>query len=134
MFILYLLGCRVVKLPETDGSFAERPSYASYTVQHRTTEVPGSNFCEIFLRKKHCFGNCCHVFTQTTLLTSSTVTPSAVCWTPTSEIYVGCVEGFLLHVDPENLSVSILYNPKGIRNLVAFVELVKLIAIFFSSW
>ncbi|XP_024152619.1 cilia- and flagella-associated protein 43 isoform X2 [Oryzias melastigma] len=77
---------RVVKLPETDGSFAERPSYASYTVQHRTTE--------------------------TTLLTSSTVTPSAVCWTPTSEIYVGCVEGFLLHVDPENLSVSILYNPK----------------------
>uniref|UniRef100_A0A3P9LZE7 Cilia- and flagella-associated protein 43 n=1 Tax=Oryzias latipes TaxID=8090 RepID=A0A3P9LZE7_ORYLA len=122
---------RVVKLPQTDGSFAERPSYTSYTVTCQQwfgrdpppiTEVSMCNynhimtiniFCKLFLINNclvtvafHC------VFTQTTPLTSSTVTPSAVCWTPTSDIYVGCVEGFLLQVDPENLSVSIFHNPK----------------------
>uniref|UniRef100_A0A3P9LZI2 Cilia- and flagella-associated protein 43 n=1 Tax=Oryzias latipes TaxID=8090 RepID=A0A3P9LZI2_ORYLA len=86
---------RVVKLPQTDGSFAERPSYTSYTVT-----------CQQW------FGRDPPPITETTPLTSSTVTPSAVCWTPTSDIYVGCVEGFLLQVDPENLSVSIFHNPK----------------------
>uniref|UniRef100_UPI003AAA87D7 cilia- and flagella-associated protein 43 n=1 Tax=Centroberyx gerrardi TaxID=166262 RepID=UPI003AAA87D7 len=39
------------------------------------------------------------------------LTPTAICWTATSELYVGCKEGFLLLVDPESLSVSVLFNP-----------------------
>ncbi|XP_023144342.2 cilia- and flagella-associated protein 43 isoform X1 [Amphiprion ocellaris] len=43
--------------------------------------------------------------------TRARLTPSAICWTATSELYVGCEEGFLLLVDPESLSVSLLFNP-----------------------
>lgn len=52
-----------------------------------------------------------HVFTQTKLCTKARLTPTAICWTATSELYVGCAEGFLLLVDPESLSVSVLFNP-----------------------
>lgn len=52
-----------------------------------------------------------HVFTQTKLCTKARLTPTAICWTATSELYVGCAEGFLLLVDPESLSVSVLVNP-----------------------
>ncbi|XP_051815918.1 cilia- and flagella-associated protein 43 isoform X3 [Acanthochromis polyacanthus] len=48
---------------------------------------------------------------MTKLCTRARLTPSAICWTATSELYVGCVEGFLLLVEPESLSVSVLFNP-----------------------
>ncbi|XP_014828534.1 PREDICTED: cilia- and flagella-associated protein 43 [Poecilia mexicana] len=41
------------------------------------------------------------------------VTPSTVCWTATSQLCVGCAEGYLLLVDPESLSVSVLFDPKA---------------------
>lgn len=53
------------------------------------------------------------VFVQSSLAIGATVTPSALCWTATSQLYVGCAEGYLLLVDPENLSVSVLFNPAG---------------------
>lgn len=43
--------------------------------------------------------------------TRARLTPSAICWTATSKLYVGCAEGFLLLVDPESHSVSVLFNP-----------------------
>uniref|UniRef100_A0A3B4YYF0 Cilia- and flagella-associated protein 43 n=1 Tax=Seriola lalandi dorsalis TaxID=1841481 RepID=A0A3B4YYF0_SERLL len=52
-----------------------------------------------------------HVFTQTKLCTKARLTPTAICWTATSELYVGCAEGFLLLVDPESFFVSVLFNP-----------------------
>uniref|UniRef100_A0A3Q0R7J7 Cilia- and flagella-associated protein 43 n=1 Tax=Amphilophus citrinellus TaxID=61819 RepID=A0A3Q0R7J7_AMPCI len=36
--------------------------------------------------------------------TRARLTPSAICWTATSELYVGCAEGFLLLADPESRS------------------------------
>ncbi|KAM4730166.1 cilia- and flagella-associated protein 43 [Anableps anableps] len=48
---------------------------------------------------------------ESLLSTRATLTPSAVCWAATSQLYVGCVEGYLLVVDIENLSVSVLFNP-----------------------
>ncbi|XP_048865310.1 cilia- and flagella-associated protein 43 isoform X2 [Brienomyrus brachyistius] len=36
--------------------------------------------------------------------------PSAICWTSSSEIYVGCKNGHLLKVQPDNKSVSILVD------------------------
>ncbi len=51
-----------------------------------------------------------YLFTQSKLLTKARLTPTAICWTATSELYVCCAEGFLLLVDPESLSVSVLFN------------------------
>uniref|UniRef100_M4AER9 Cilia- and flagella-associated protein 43 n=1 Tax=Xiphophorus maculatus TaxID=8083 RepID=M4AER9_XIPMA len=45
------------------------------------------------------------VFKQPTV---ATVTPSTVCWTVTSQLCVGCAEGYLLLVDPQSLSISVL--------------------------
>ncbi|KAM3862960.1 cilia- and flagella-associated protein 43-like [Diretmus argenteus] len=42
------------------------------------------------------------------------LTPTATCWTATSQLYVGCKEGFLLLVDPESLTVSVLFNPTAV--------------------
>uniref|UniRef100_A0A8C2Z7C1 Cilia- and flagella-associated protein 43 n=1 Tax=Cyclopterus lumpus TaxID=8103 RepID=A0A8C2Z7C1_CYCLU len=41
---------------------------------------------------------------ESIVVLSPRLTPSAICWTPTSMLYVGCVEGFLLLVDPESRS------------------------------
>uniref|UniRef100_A0A3B3R9V8 Cilia- and flagella-associated protein 43 n=1 Tax=Paramormyrops kingsleyae TaxID=1676925 RepID=A0A3B3R9V8_9TELE len=38
--------------------------------------------------------------------------PSAICWTASSELYVGCKNGHLLKVHPDNKSVSILVDSK----------------------
>ncbi|KAM7408596.1 hypothetical protein PAMA_002353 [Pampus argenteus] len=53
----------------------------------------------------------------TKLCTKARLTPTAICWTATSELYVGCEEGFLLLVDPESLSVSVLFNPTSVDAL-----------------
>ncbi|XP_024916858.1 cilia- and flagella-associated protein 43 isoform X2 [Cynoglossus semilaevis] len=47
----------------------------------------------------------------TKLFTRNRLTPTAICWTTTSELLVGCAEGFLLLIDPESLSLSVLFNP-----------------------
>ncbi|XP_028325420.1 cilia- and flagella-associated protein 43 isoform X2 [Gouania willdenowi] len=51
--------------------------------------------------------------TPKTSIKARLLTPSAICWTASSELYVGCEEGFLFLVDPDSLSVSLLYNPKS---------------------
>ncbi|XP_023698358.2 cilia- and flagella-associated protein 43 isoform X1 [Paramormyrops kingsleyae] len=38
--------------------------------------------------------------------------PSAICWTASSELYVGCKNGHLLKVHPDNKSASILVDSK----------------------
>uniref|UniRef100_A0A672KDQ7 Cilia- and flagella-associated protein 43 n=1 Tax=Sinocyclocheilus grahami TaxID=75366 RepID=A0A672KDQ7_SINGR len=38
--------------------------------------------------------------------------PSAICWSTSSDLYVGSKEGFLLCVDPDTLLVSVLYKPQ----------------------
>ncbi|TNM99309.1 hypothetical protein fugu_012342 [Takifugu bimaculatus] len=45
--------------------------------------------------------------------TKAKLTPAAVCWTATSELYVTCAQGFLLLVDPESLYVSVQFNPSS---------------------
>ena len=50
--------------------------------------------------------------------------PSTICWTASSELYVGCQEGHLLQVDPDSLAVSVLFNPSGTPCcLIAFFTL-----------
>lgn len=38
--------------------------------------------------------------------------PSAICWSTSSDLFVGCKEGFLLCVNPDTLLVSVLYKPQ----------------------
>uniref|UniRef100_A0A3B5KH85 Cilia- and flagella-associated protein 43 n=1 Tax=Takifugu rubripes TaxID=31033 RepID=A0A3B5KH85_TAKRU len=52
-----------------------------------------------------------NMFTQPEVCTKAKLTPAAVCWTATSELYVTCAQGFLLLVDPESLDVSVQFNP-----------------------
>lgn len=51
------------------------------------------------------------MFTQPEVCTKAKLTPAAICWTTTSELYVTCAQGFLLLVDPESLYVSVQFNP-----------------------
>uniref|UniRef100_A0A3Q3QZY7 Cilia- and flagella-associated protein 43 n=1 Tax=Monopterus albus TaxID=43700 RepID=A0A3Q3QZY7_MONAL len=95
-------------LPATDGSFVERLEHTSYTVSDKLPyygpEMASSAISGLKGDKTE---------TNTLSPTICLLTPTAICWTATSQLYVGCEEGFLLLVDPESLSVSVLINPKG---------------------
>ncbi|XP_042289784.1 cilia- and flagella-associated protein 43 isoform X1 [Thunnus maccoyii] len=103
----HLLKPSVIELPATDGSFVERLWPTSHTVSKQFTyfgpEMPPSAIIGLRGDKAESI--------VTNLCTKARLTPAAICWTATSELYVGCKEGFLLLVDPERLSVSVLFNP-----------------------
>ncbi|XP_029377676.1 cilia- and flagella-associated protein 43 [Echeneis naucrates] len=105
----HVLKSRVVKLPAKDGSSAEGLVPTSYSVRNKLPyfgpEMLPSAISGLNL-------NCTpHLFTWTKHSTENRLTPTAICWTTTSELYVGCEDGFLLLLDPENLSVSVLLKP-----------------------
>ncbi|XP_074532554.1 cilia- and flagella-associated protein 43 isoform X2 [Halichoeres trimaculatus] len=91
----------VINLPASDGSFVETwtPIFNTYF----GPEMPPSAIAGLQGDKAESI--------VTKLCTKARLTPAAICWTPKSELYVGCTEGFLLLVDPEILSVSVLFNP-----------------------
>ncbi|CAG6016962.1 unnamed protein product [Menidia menidia] len=101
----HILKPRAIQLPTTDASSVERcPS----TLHNLSTKLPYDlpEVDSLGLRSSMALG-----VVETSVSTRTTVTPSAICWTATSELYVGCAEGFLLLIDPESLSVSALFNP-----------------------
>ncbi|XP_034040088.1 cilia- and flagella-associated protein 43 [Thalassophryne amazonica] len=103
----HMLKPSVIELPATDGSFVQRSDTPSYAVSDRFTyfgpEMPPSAISGVTGDKSESI--------VTKLCSKSRLTPAAFCWTATSLLYVGCVEGFLLLVDLENLSVSVVFNP-----------------------
>nr|XP_046257140.1 cilia- and flagella-associated protein 43 isoform X2 [Scatophagus argus] len=103
----HVLKPSVIELPATDGSFVERLVSTSRTVSDELPyygpEMPPTAISGI---KGHTAESI-----VTKLCTKARLTPTAICWTTTSELYVGCAEGFLLLVDTESLSVSVLFNP-----------------------
>ncbi|GAA6111102.1 cilia- and flagella-associated protein 43-like [Tachysurus ichikawai] len=50
------------------------------------------------------------------------LSPSAICWSVSSDLYVGTNEGFLLLVNIESLLVSILYNPHTKQSPTDYIE------------
>ncbi|KAL3971951.1 peroxiredoxin 1 [Sarotherodon galilaeus] len=82
---LHVLQPSTIELPAPDGTFSE-------------SQAPSSQNVSNIMAKLH-------------QRTRARLTPSAICWTATSKLYVGCAEGFLLLVDPESHSVSVLFNP-----------------------
>ncbi|KAA8583707.1 hypothetical protein FQN60_014915 [Etheostoma spectabile] len=103
----HVLKPSVIELPATDGSFVETLVPTSHTVRDKLPyfglEMPPSAISGLKGDKAESI--------LTKLCTKARLTPAAICWTATSELYVGCAEGFLLLVDPESLSVSVLFNP-----------------------
>ncbi|XP_041866469.1 cilia- and flagella-associated protein 43 [Melanotaenia boesemani] len=95
--LCHVLKPRKIKLPETDWS-DERLASTSHNFSNNLPFVASKPPLAISGLKK-------------TSSTRATLTPSAICWTTTLELYVGCKEGFLLLVDPQSLSVSVLFNP-----------------------
>ncbi|XP_058508068.1 cilia- and flagella-associated protein 43 isoform X2 [Solea solea] len=97
----------VIELPTTDGSVAEKHTSTSYTVGDQLSyfgpEMPPSAIAG--LKGIEAESIAAELFTKARL------TPTAICWTATSELCVGCEQGFLLLVDPESLSVSVIVNP-----------------------
>ncbi|XP_037321813.2 cilia- and flagella-associated protein 43 isoform X1 [Pungitius pungitius] len=104
---IHLMKPSVIELPANDGSYVERLVPTSHTVTeilpNYGLEMPLSAISGLMGEKAESI--------LTKLCTKARLTPSAIGWTPTSELYVGCVEGFLLRVDPESLSVSVIFNP-----------------------
>ncbi|XP_035519235.1 cilia- and flagella-associated protein 43 [Morone saxatilis] len=104
---LNVLKPSVIELPATDGSFVEKLVPTSHTVSDKLPyfgpEMAPSAICGFMGERTESI--------VTKLCTKARLTPTAICWTATSELYVGCAEGFLLLVDPENVSVTVLFNP-----------------------
>ncbi|XP_029926952.1 cilia- and flagella-associated protein 43 [Myripristis murdjan] len=95
----------VIELPAADGSVTEREAPPSHIINDRLTyfgpQMPATAISGLT-------GDKADIVVQST---RATLTATAICWTATSELYVGCKEGFLLLVDPDSLSVSVLFNP-----------------------
>ncbi|XP_028278739.1 cilia- and flagella-associated protein 43 [Parambassis ranga] len=91
----HVLKSSMIDLPATDGSFVER-----MTPMSQTSNQPPAAISELMADSTG--PNPCN---------RARLTPTAICWTPTSELYVGCAEGFLLLIDPESLNISVLISP-----------------------
>ncbi|XP_045926905.1 cilia- and flagella-associated protein 43 isoform X2 [Micropterus dolomieu] len=101
----HVLKPSVIELPATDGSFVERLVHTSVSdkLPYFGPEMPPSAISRLKGDKAESV--------VAKLYTKARLTPTAICWTATSELYVGCAEGFLLLVEPESLSVLVLFNP-----------------------
>ncbi|XP_042358212.1 cilia- and flagella-associated protein 43 [Plectropomus leopardus] len=103
----HVLKPSVIELPAFDGSFVESLVPTSHTVSNTLPyfgpEMPPSAISGLKGDQAESI--------LTKLCTKARITLTAICWTATSELYVGCAEGFLLLINPESLSVSVLFNP-----------------------
>ncbi|XP_029962541.1 cilia- and flagella-associated protein 43 [Salarias fasciatus] len=103
---VHVLKKSMIQLPAADGSFAESPTSVSQIVSknlpHFASETPSSTNSGLKGEQAESM--------MMDLSNRVRLTPSAICWTATSKLYVGCTEGFLLLADPDSLSVSILFN------------------------
>uniref|UniRef100_A0A3P8WKK9 Cilia- and flagella-associated protein 43 n=1 Tax=Cynoglossus semilaevis TaxID=244447 RepID=A0A3P8WKK9_CYNSE len=95
-----------IQLPAMEGLSAEKqtptPHRVSESLSYFGPEMPPSAIAGL---------KCDTAEGITKLFTRNRLTPTAICWTTTSELLVGCAEGFLLLIDPESLSLSVLFNP-----------------------
>ncbi|XP_058242609.1 cilia- and flagella-associated protein 43 isoform X1 [Hemibagrus wyckioides] len=89
---VHIMNPSVIDLPAIDGSVVEKEDDDSYIPTWKLT-YSGPQMPTSAIRVK------------------PRLSPSAICWSVSSDLYVGTKEGFLLLVNTESLFVSILYNP-----------------------
>ncbi|XP_062319806.1 cilia- and flagella-associated protein 43 [Osmerus eperlanus] len=108
----------VIDLPATDGTLVERESNPSHVPNGKLTyfgpQMPNTAVAGLTGDKAACFVPMKWI--------RSRLSPSAVCWTASSELYVGCKEGFLLQVDPESLSITVLFSPTAAGDVTDLKE------------
>ncbi|XP_060780955.1 cilia- and flagella-associated protein 43 [Neoarius graeffei] len=100
----YTITVCVIALPAIDGSVVEQEVDASYIPTGKLTysgpQMPPSAIAGLIGDRA-----------DNILQVKPRLCPSAICWSISSDLYVGTKEGFLLLVNTESLLVSILYNP-----------------------
>ncbi|KAM9804149.1 LOW QUALITY PROTEIN: cilia- and flagella-associated protein 43 [Neosynchiropus ocellatus] len=103
----HVLKPSVIELPAADGSSVERvlPSLLNADMEftYYGPEMPPSSITGVSGDDLE------SVWAD--LCSEPRLTPVAICWTTSSELYVGCQEGFLLLVDSETHAVSIIFDP-----------------------
>ncbi|XP_697139.4 cilia- and flagella-associated protein 43 [Danio rerio] len=104
----HLMKPSAVNLPGTDGSAIECEPNQSHLLNGKLTylgpQMPTSAIAGLI-------GDQADNFVPLKLI-KPRLCPSAICWSISSDLYVGCKEGFLLCVNPETLHVSVLYKPQ----------------------
>ncbi|XP_067277323.1 cilia- and flagella-associated protein 43 isoform X2 [Pseudorasbora parva] len=104
----HLMNPSAVDLPATDGSAIEGEVNPSHMLNGKMThlgpQMPTSAVAGLSGDKADSFVPLKQIKTK--------LCPSAICWSTSSDLYVGCKEGFLLCVNPETLLVAVLYKPQ----------------------
>ncbi|XP_076829896.1 cilia- and flagella-associated protein 43 isoform X2 [Brachyhypopomus gauderio] len=104
----HMIKSSVLDLPATDGSIVEQevipPHLPNGKLTYNGPQMPMSAVAGLigdradnFVPKKRMKPRLC---------------PSAICWSASSDLYVGTKEGYLLQVNPDTLQVSVLYKPR----------------------
>ncbi|XP_036430574.1 cilia- and flagella-associated protein 43 [Colossoma macropomum] len=103
----HMMKPSIIDLPASDGSVVEREVIPSHITNGKLTyygpQMPTSAVAGLSGDRADNF--------VPQIRMKPTLCPSAICWSASSQLYVGCKEGFLLLVNPETLLVSVLYTP-----------------------
>ncbi|XP_053730912.1 cilia- and flagella-associated protein 43 isoform X5 [Synchiropus splendidus] len=103
----HVLKPSVIQLPAADGSFVEQALppllNANMEFTYYGPEMPPSSVSGVSGDDLE------SVWAD--LCSKPSLTPVAICWTTSSELYVGCQEGFLLLLDAETHAVSVVFDP-----------------------
>ncbi|XP_017552052.1 cilia- and flagella-associated protein 43 isoform X1 [Pygocentrus nattereri] len=103
----HMMKPSIIDLPATDGSVVEQEVIYSHITNGKLTyygpQMPTSAVAGLSGARADNFVPQNQV--------KQRLCPSAICWSASSQLCVGCKEGFLLLVNPETLLVSVLYSP-----------------------
>ncbi|XP_050755078.1 cilia- and flagella-associated protein 43 [Gymnogyps californianus] len=113
-----------VKLPDGQGSVSPRKDLF-FPVSHSDNPYHGPDLPVSAIAGL--VGEEAEIFMPRNYIKPS-VHPTAHCWTATSEIYMGCKEGYVLAIDAETCSVSVLQQkplPEYMRKISDVVSYVR---------
>ncbi|TRY55422.1 hypothetical protein DNTS_034432 [Danionella cerebrum] len=103
----HMMKLSTVELPTTEGLKMERESIPSHVNNGKLTylgpQMPISAIAGLT-------GDRADFFVPLSQI-KARLCPSAICWSTSSDLYVGCKEGFLICVNPETFHASVLFNP-----------------------
>ncbi|KAK3553991.1 hypothetical protein QTP70_019034 [Hemibagrus guttatus] len=106
---VHIMNPSVIDLPAIDSSVVEKEDDDSYIPTWKLTysgpQMPTSAVAGLTGERAD------NILVLNSLRVKPQLSPSAICWSISSDLYVGTKEGFLLLVNTESLFVSILYNP-----------------------
>ncbi|XP_063047759.1 cilia- and flagella-associated protein 43 isoform X2 [Engraulis encrasicolus] len=110
---LHILKQSFIDLPATDGSEMETGSATSRDptgkLSYLGPQMPISAIAGLL-------GEHADTFVPRSCM-KPRLSPNCACWSSTSQLVVGCREGWLLRINPESLQVSVLHGPEHIHGV-----------------